>query len=92
MDPSVGTLHVSGQQPQDTAMLARGGAMQDGIDVPLRTGRHLHAHEVVTKQGAGPHGSKHGILLECMARLVASWVVLHSFFPQTSRDSVCAVS
>ena len=67
-------------------MLERGGTMQDGTDVPFRTGRHLHVHGVVTDRysnpgeiGEGAHGSKHGVLLERMARLVAVSDVVHSF-------------
>ena len=79
LEPITGTLYVPGQQPEDAAMLERGGAMQDGTDVPLRTGRHLHVHGVVTGRGSNPgengtgaHGSKQGFLLERRARLVAA--------------------
>ena len=51
LEPITGTLHVPGQQPKDTATLERGGAMQDGTDVPFRTGRHLHVHGAVTNRG-----------------------------------------
>ena len=33
-------------QPKNTAVPPRGGAMQDGIDVPFRLGRKLHVHGV----------------------------------------------
>ena len=37
LEPITGTLHVPGQQPKDTAMPERGGAMQDG---EIGTGAH----------------------------------------------------
>ena len=43
------------EQPKGTAVFERGGAMQDGIDVPLRTGRYYLVHEVVSSSGSrGP--------------------------------------
>ena len=46
MEPYAGTLHAP-------AVPKRGG-VQDGTDVPLRTGRHLYVHGVVTGQGLKP--------------------------------------
>ena len=39
LEPFAGTLYATGQQPKDTALPDRGGALQDCTDVPLRTGR-----------------------------------------------------
>ena len=56
LEPWLGTLHAARQQPKNTAVPKRGGGMQDRTYVPLRAGRHLQVHGVVTYDEArGAH-------------------------------------
>ena len=68
--------HAPGQQPTDTAMFKRGGTMQDGTDVPLRTGRYLYVHGVVTSRGN--RGTPWRIWAEWRGWW-RGWLVLHIF-------------
>ena len=87
-----------GQQPKDTAMLkSEGGSMQDGTDVPLRIGRYLYVHGVVTNRGSNLEKSERVRTTASTKFFRSVWrgwcrhpVVLHSFSTDQPRLRVCS--